>query len=1549
MADDAPDWAQPTPQEDTAPDWAQDTHAQNSDAPDWAQDDQHDQGQPQLNAAEALGVGAASSALPTTGGIAGAMAGAGAGAAIGGPFAPATALAGGIAGGLGAGWLTQKAQDFLLDKLGLRDTVSKYEEAAQEQHPLATDIGGALPVAAGFAVNPAATAMQRISSGAVMGGIAGGQQLATGDYDPYQILASTLAGVALPGARPWASSIEQAGAKFGSKFKGTGTGAIQSPAATNPDTPGRPDLKAEASDNASQGTPAPIDDDEFEAVPSKEQQESANDITTVAAGIAHENPPAPQLSGAGNPVGAPMDARTAAKPSDPTRDYSKDAPAKAGAIEAQPSTVISTAPIHEDISAALNPEPEQPLPQQAPIPSAPVETGLEQAGAPQPEPQSVTAPVTETAPEQSPLVKSISDELEQAGMHEAKAKLDSLPPEAQEGVAKQLQEFLGGQQQKEVKAKGRPALEGGITARSNVDLARKKGAIDAIKAATQKFIPDTESIIPTSVADKSALVDRLKAMVDHATQGNGGVEPTSAYKPRVKPPEWQLLRSAQRVIAKPTPKNIRDYVTAENLLRGGDASTAKDVQDTDRIEGDIAHKPAGLENADVASPQNSDQQTFEPLVRQDGKDNTYVDQSNALRDYVNNLPSQDYQTVEQLYDGPGGLRAEVEDALNPDDIKSHFQQAIAATKGKRPGLMDTGAQDTKGIKTKITTAAQLAATEPGAAANAGRSLKGTPDFDRLAAMYGGATAPDRAGRLEAEERSALNPENTNWQTAVEKFKDVMKDETGAATFPPLDWMVKRIKDAASPDADPATQEYAASLPSQFQGMVNRIKDMQMNLRANVLRAAQFKMTPEEKTAIYRAREDGTINQLPPALQGYYHMIDEPMLDRYHAILRDLQDLDDTHDLGLGLPKLSEGVEKQFAPRIRVGKQMWDMADETNVDPITGKTLSDWAGTLQDRQFFGLQPLDAQGKPDLTKPRLLASKDEGGGLNIIRNGAPQGIKNLDPSFEGNVGDQLTLNSKKTGQQPYALDHATVREIAANVKDDNGDPLKYHENLTLALAQALDGSQTVLERQRLLASIKDNPEFQANSTTDKTLAKQRGYDTSSLTQLPQFQKRGGRDLYLPDDMKWAMDDFNSRGYTGRGWNQLNGAAQALIKPMYFFGPFLHALNETDKWVTSRGFDWVPGSGGWKSLAKTGYDAMKEVNTQGPEFREFQQNGGNPMTVHQITRDLVPQFAKALGEDISTNPSKWDPIAARWGVDTKQLMRSMYNASSKPMWTWSDMLGMQKYLENKRLYGMSPAEAAADTNKWIDTYIMPTTVGPNNYFGRQISKTLSTPGVSLFGPYHYGLFHTLANLTSDVVKTPGKVAADGKLTKANTRALGQLMMGAAVMWGLYPLLDKGSQALTGNEDATFGRRGISQIAQGVQDIATGTKPKQALNNDIFTPSIPLNMAEQALRNTDWRGKPIVEQGAGLGQAATEGADWAAREALPPYGTASAAMTKPDASVGSVIGHEAASQVGIHLPSDNEVKYNNKLGKTLDTQMRARTKHPAGAIEELYNALTR
>src|SRR5437879_2610353 len=121
---------------------------------------------PESSAGGAFVRGAAEGAAPAIGGLG---AGIAAGGAIGTAFAPGIgtgigAAVGGLAAGMGAGYLISKGQDWVLDKLGLRNdpdsAFSNQQRAADEEaHPYVRFAGEMAPAAA--LLRPGGSLLQR--------------------------------------------------------------------------------------------------------------------------------------------------------------------------------------------------------------------------------------------------------------------------------------------------------------------------------------------------------------------------------------------------------------------------------------------------------------------------------------------------------------------------------------------------------------------------------------------------------------------------------------------------------------------------------------------------------------------------------------------------------------------------------------------------------------------------------------------------------------------------------------------------------------------------------------------------------------------------------------------------------------------------------------------------------------------------------------------------------------------------------------------------------------------------------------------------------------------------------------------------------------------------------------------------------------------------------------------------------------------------------------------------------------------------------------------
>lgn len=1222
----------------------------------------------------------------------------------------------------------------------------------------------------------------------------------------------------------------------------------------------------------------------------------------------------------------------------------------------------------------------QRMAQQAPLegPPPPVETGIPtreavpafdqmpheapppEARPPAPQTGPVTAAVT---PQELRITAMARAELNEAaktnpGMKQILDRLDQLPPKVQAQKATQLLALMQREQGQAVGTSTqearipfkRPTLEGGLQARSKGDLARKSGALEAAKnaatAVTSKLTENRQ--VPTSVEDRTALQAELKPVLEAAQKANGGKHPTESYRPNVKPIEWQWYRAAQKVAANPTPKNVRDYVTLETAVRNGaTAETAKDFQQTGHIQGDIENRPqlseAAAEARTAQAAENAryiPRETFERLPPMKnskgevGQDQTYVTQQNDLRDWLNELPDREYEKLQSLQDD--SLRFLVEDSNDPAELHSMFRQELAQAGGKRPteDMEPVPAEEAPPSRiTPITNAEDLARfepTEPGAKASKGRVLdKNSEEFKRLAAQYGSPVGPEsklspgeqKAQYLQknsARLASEIDNQREGWADAVDgtpqgfknKIRAFMGDEGGKMDMP--HW----LRDTSLPE----WRDYAESLGRSFKGLLNNRLKEKIAMQARL--AAAPTLTPDKWRAIYRAGENRTINQLSPELQQVYQDHVLPLKKEYDAAMQRMVALNAQHNLGLDLPDLTKpGVSKDWMPRIQKGKQMYDKAEEDAFDPVVGRGVGHWASTFERRSYYALQ--DASGN----RMTLQVEGKPGAMEGIIwRGGKSTKIGKLPSSFTADIGD--TVNLKQKGQtNTWTVDHATADEIAKAT----GGKVEYHENPMMAFGQQLEGAKNALANADLIVSVRNDPRWKANTTTDIQEAQEKGYDLaeSKLKQLGQDQH--GKQVYMPRNMRWALDDFAQPGF-GNDWGVMRNGATGLLKTLFTFTPLRHPINELDLFAVGRGFDWAKPSG-YASLWRNGINAYKSVNTQDAIQKEIRDAGGKTMLASVLVRDMWAKQAKRFGMDISQNPSQWDPIARIWRVTSPELGRTAYNLATDPTWRLSDYLYTTRYLE-LREQGYSPQEAVKEVEHFISNYDLPTTVGaPNTPFGRFLAQSMGEPVISAFGRYKYGLFRTYAHVMRNI--------AMGN-PQERQKAVGNLLAGLIMLGGVYEAADKVLQMISGNPGAEMTRAGASTLPYGLYEMATGEKSPPLMR--LATPSIPAKMGYELVTNKDWRGQPIFPAGASPGESAALGADWAAQNLVPPFSTIERAAMKPDTSVGGFLRDMVGEQIGAKFPSERAQRYEAQAPRRNLKEWKQRMHHPTGVLPELY-----
>lgn len=1590
--------------------------ASQPDFPDTISPDEFDASSHTATTSGAAARGVVEGAAPAIGGLG---AGIAAGAGIGSLFAPGPgtavgAVVGGVAAGMGAGWLISKGQDWALDMMGLRSGEGMLSRSQQEtdeaQHPYAKFAGEMAPAA--VLLRPGGSMGQRaLGAGIGAAATAGTDYLQTGHVDPIKAAMGGAFGAALPSTN-----------RLGNKFAGgeptpperppPGLTQDGSPPPGSPGSPSNPmhgevitpeqksleyqntgkyrdDIESAVAqrDSFAEGDPmrdfwqtyihelqsredgkGGVDVD-ASLGPASDQHpftyrdaDRANDITTTALGVAADNHPAPQIEGAGNPVGAPMESRVAQRPTGLLRDYRKEAPASRGEVVTQESTRISQAPIHEDVAAALKGE--QPEVSTAATPQL-NEQGLSQAMAEppprgpiamQPEPGQVAQPaaplrapgkpVTEAVtPQEQKVTNAARKALTDAGMDQVLAKLESLPPKEQAVAATKLLtalqsktgEATGAGSEGEVRMPGkRPELPTGVTARSKADAARKQGVLDAYEKAAEKHGTGPEG------EQSGALLDRLKNLVNTADELSGG----ATYRPNVKPAAWQLVQAARKVLAKPTPKNIEAFRSTEATIKGGDEG-ARLTQETARIEGDIEHRPqmsdAATENL-TSHAQDQPRPEHEHFTNDNGDESAvYTGQHNNLTNWLNGLSDANHALLTKEHPD---IALDVKTTQDPHELMNNYMDDLTRMQ-KAVAQFDAVPAENAPVtkRTPIKSRDDLAATEPGAPASKGKVLdKNSPAFKAAAEAAINASKKKPTYSLEHEEAQQRlgreNPIDGTDRTLTESMRAFMSDESGSVPLDKFarqaaDWMKSVTKGFFHPRADKAAMDYGSQIGMRGVKLRTDIARAKAEVLANARASTEDTLTPMEKGRMYRAAERGDSANLPADLKKHYDTYWKPLLEKVGTAYDELRDLSQKNMLP-GWDTMPERTNNgrgymEWMPR----RQITDPnGRDDSFEPITNKSsLSNWAASAQERDWFTLQDMK-------TGDRKVYRVNDDGKMMFYQN-HNVGKAKVPPSgfAPREIGSELQV-----GPNRFKVDHSTIDELMTHGNGENGKPLKYSDNPGYVLSDAYVGLKSALYRAKLLDAILNDPDFSKMSTTKNAIADQNfGKGNHAETILPQLAGR-----HFPKPVAWALDDLVKTGFNYADNSFADKAArfaQATLKPFYFLGPEVHVFNEADKYIVLNGLNHANVPREVKSFGQ----AIQSVRKQDGVQAEIMDAGGNPMFMHALTSRIMPQVAKLVGEDLMRQKWKYDPLMKAFGVNSRELSSELYQGSNKFMWWQSDVLYTATYLQH-RAQGLSPADAVKKTEHIIDSYVMPTTVGKSiglegSDAGRALQKFLTDPLTALFGRFHYGLYSGIAQVVKNLV------GVNGMKGMANGAAQAALMTG--MYMAIYPALSSGYSKITGNPDSEFEKRGATRLVGTAVDALRGKKHDQDLLRNVWTPSTVAQATHEQIMNRDWTGKEIANQPYGTPEGAISNvgrrAERAAQTLVSPYGTFARSLETPGVDNPKfALQRFLESNVGLKTPSPGAARYEHGQDKHDQSNMRSNRRKPGGLIERGSNWLT-
>lgn len=395
--------------------------------------------------------------------------------------------------------------------------------------------------------------------------------------------------------------------------------------------------------------------------------------------------------------------------------------------------------------------------------------------------------------------------------------------------------------------------------------------------------------------------------------------------------------------------------------------------------------------------------------------------------------------------------------------------------------------------------------------------------------------------------------------------------------------------------------------------------------------------------------------------------------------------------------------------------------------------------------------------------------------------------------------------KFGDATWERGQAAVKDIEAHT------PIRYYHN---ALGAAIDSNarlQNALNHAMFIDQFKKSPAFLENAIREGEAAP-RDWRAVDIPQLRGFKFEPRIADILSDYAGTANPD---------AWDKIGSLSRRLTGSL-FWNPLPHIFNVLDHAIVQRGL-----VGGWlnpakyPTLAKTSFQAWKEVSQQGPVYRKLLEEGAGMMYPSVLTKDFGAQVMKALGQEQKVEG--WAKAAGY--LDKANMIKHVYQFSREQLWKWNDVIMTQAYLE-KQAGGLSVPQAIKEVEKHIPNYRIPDRVAFNNAFGRFISQALQTPSISAFGRYDYGRVHSYFEMTKDLI---GK----DKTIKDRVKAMDQIAMLGIMSFGVYPLvMDSAAKALTGNPNATWQRFGASTVPTLLYEYLKGEKdPAQVWQSALPT----------------------------------------------------------------------------------------------------------------------
>ena len=1119
------------------------------------------------------------------------------------------------------------------------------------------------------------------------------------------------------------------------------------------------------------------------------------------------------------------------------------------------------------------------------------------------------APVV--APKAEPkLVTTAVTKLREAGHNEVADAIEKMPVGAERIAAtnralRMMTNKTGTLKTGELKnariRQAAPVVEGteGVTARSKGEAANKAASLKAARDLFEAHAPvDGESAADT-VARAQAGLQKSQSLDKYP------------FKMQVKQEPALWVNAAKLLGKRPSEAKVNEFLATEKLLRSGDKSDVDLVRKGNRAEADIARSQrtgdAAIDNAEKQRaarfdiPHEESEEMVEPKPVKGPED--LVPKGTRTVDVENPAHRAELAKV---------LNANLEPTPKWKELRDANRKKIATDTARQLADRQTAAAVGDAAPVPPKQVKDLSAEEKAAYVNklneATKKGKGLDTLPAAAEAKRSGTRDLLGDFINSEDGSV------NQGKIVADLKKLAGSIAGKLGNMKLgrDY-TKEPKAYHSQRLNTPEKVYNSTLSDALH-QIDTENSAHENGLVKWSKTAAKQMDAPLREKLYFAHEEGKLGTLSPDELDKYNRLVKPLLDENDGLKTLIQALPG------GAEKLGPDVLNHIYRVVKgvMGKD--PLKPGVLRDPLGARNnLSQRErGTMLERKFVALER-DSDGKRFVIQPN-----DKGYLLHT--NGKALQIK--DPGFTFSAGDKIDVAGNK-----YTMKDALTREIERNARGSDGKMMKYHHDAVLSAALANKDLAEVARHMTYLNEIKNDPRFQARSTTNGKLGNENGWKHPLL---PEFEK-----YWVDPALRAVMDDYAKPGFGGGdSVDYVRGLSQAITKTI-FWNPVIHPLNVAGHWFVGRGWDNL----NVKALLKTAGPAFQDVLTQGKIQDEIRNAGGSVMYGQTLNKNFVRAIGTSLGHDIQENPSHYDFLANKFGIDQPgKVVKWLYDNSQKVMWAANDMMYTQHYLEFRNK-GMSPEGAVRAVEKDIPNYRVTPTLMTSGHIGRFTSQMMQDPLLTAFGRYHTGIWNAYANTMAPMLQK-------GHTMTERVDAVGKLMALGALMFVAKPLADKFAQWATGDKHASEIPRGpltipadLGKAARGEDDVASALRATTTLSPMV-------SMALQLLRNKDFGDRSIIEPGdvrnafkgspLAAGKVASQGAEFVARNAISPLNVIENEAKKPN---GSFLGGVRDQLLGIKHPSPKAAKF--EAGAARKAEQNAMTRQRQGGRGVLEGAV--